>query len=78
MTGLGAHDKSLSALSGIEICGPNRKVSLPLLEPYPTQLRELLTGSTTDSRNFHNNIRQYTSTFSFASFGAQMIQVSGK
>jgi len=47
----------------------NGKVSLPPIEACPTQLKDLLTGMTTDSRNFHSNIRQYNSTFFFDSFG---------
>ena len=57
-------------------CCHSGKVRLPQLESYPTELKDLLTSTTTESCNFHNNIRQYNSAYSFASFGAQMEQVS--
>ena len=46
-------------------CCHNGKVSLT---QYPESLKELLMGSTQDSINFRNNIRNYNSAF--ASFGA--------
>ena len=58
-------------------CCHNGKVSLPTLADYPTPLKELLTGSSTEARNLRENIRKYNSAYSFASFGAQTVQVSG-
>ena len=39
-------------------------------------MEELFTGTSTEARNFRENIRKYNSAFSFASFGAQTVQVS--
>ena len=47
----------------------NGKVSLPPLGDYSSPLKDLFTGSNTaESSNFQDNIRQYNSTFFFASF----------
>lgn len=57
-------------------CCHSGKVSLPALVEYPQPLKDLLTGPNSEARNFRDNIRHYNSAFSFASFGAQTIQVS--
>ena len=57
-------------------CCHSGKVRLPPLESYPMELKDLLTSITTESCNFHDSIRQYSSAFSFASFGSQTVQVS--
>ena len=53
-------------------CCHNGKVSLTQLCEYPESFKELLMGSTQDSINFRNNIRNYNSAFAFASFGANV------
>ena len=53
-------------------CCHNRKVSLTQLCEYPESFKELLMGSTQDSINFRNNIRNYNSAFAFASFGSNV------
>ena len=53
-------------------CCHNGKVSLTQLCEYPESLKELFMGSTQDSINFRNNIRNYNSAFAFASFGANV------
>ena len=55
-------------------CCHNGKVSLT---KYPESLKELLMGSTQDSINFRNNIRNYNSAFAFASFGANVDLLHG-
>ena len=68
----GTYDKGLSALpfpSEPLNCCHNGKVSLPPLGDYSSPLKDLFTGSNTaESSNFQENIRQYNSGFSFASF----------
>ena len=58
-------------------CCHNGKVSLTQLCEYPESLKELLMGSTQDSINFRNNIRNYNSAFAFASFGANVDLLQG-
>ena len=53
-------------------CCHNGKVSLPDLSPYPQELHELLTGNSSKSRNFQENIRRYNSGMAFASMGASI------
>lgn len=57
-------------------CCHSGKVSLPALVEYPQSLKDLFTGTSSEARNFRDNIRHYNSAFSFASFGVQTIQVS--
>ena len=59
-------------------CCHNGKVNLPPLGVFPSALKSLFTDSTELATNFQRNIRQYNSAFSFASFGAQMVQVPGR
>ena len=59
-------------------CCHSGKVALEPVQPYPHELRQLLTGSNAISRNFHDNIRQYNSAFAFASFGAQLVPPAGR
>lgn len=55
------------------MCCSNGKISLwPLQEP-PEPLRSYLSGTTTDSRHFLQNIRKYNSSFQMTSFGASHI-----
>jgi hypothetical protein len=42
-------------------CCHNGKVDLPVLSPYPEELRILMQDNTSDALNFLNNIRQYNS-----------------
>ena len=64
------YDKSLSALPGIEILSTTvtmgRSACNHLVTIYPSPLKDFFTGSNTV--NFQDNIRQYNSAFSFASF----------
>lgn len=55
-------------------CCHNGKVKLPVLAEYPSHLKDLFTGTSTEARNFRENIRKYNSAFSFASFGVQTVQ----
>ena len=57
-------------------CCHSGKVSLPALADYPQPLKDLFTSTSSEARNFRENIRKYNSAFSFASFGAQTVQVS--
>lgn len=55
------------------MCCSNGKISLwPLQEP-PEPLRSYLSGTTTDSRHFLQNIRKYNSSFQMTSFRAKRI-----
>ena len=51
-------------------CCHKGKVDLPPLDPYPDELKALLTYNDTESTHFLDNIRQYNSSMSFASFVA--------
>ena len=46
------------------------KVKLPTLEPPPEPLESLMSGTTTRSKHFLENIRKYNSCFQMTSFGA--------
>ena len=59
-------------------CCHNGKVSLPLLSPYPDELRHLLTQKSVESTNFLENIRRYNSAFAMASMGASIVQPPGR
>ncbi|XP_014782092.1 uncharacterized protein LOC106877661 [Octopus bimaculoides] len=51
-------------------CCSNGKGTLPLLQPPPQPLRDLLEGNVPDSRGFLDKIRLYNSAFQMTSFGA--------
>ena len=51
-------------------CCHNGKVELPPLSPYPEEMEQLITSR----ENFRVNIRQYNSTFAFASMSANVYQ----
>ena len=59
-------------------CCHNGKVALLPLNPYPQELKHLFLANDAISKNFLDNIRQYNSSVSFASFGAQMEPPSGR
>jgi len=59
-------------------CCHNGKVQLPPLSPYPEELNNLLCSGDEQSKNFQDNIRQYNSALSFASFGAQVVYPPGR
>jgi hypothetical protein len=77
MTRVGEHCQALRFPTKALNCCHNGKISLPALADYPPPLKDLLTGSSSEARNFMEHIRKYNSAFSFASFGAQTVQVSG-
>ena len=59
-------------------CCHNGKVQLPPLSDYPDVLKDLLTGSSEQAKNFQTNIRKYNSAFAFASFGASTTVIPGR
>ena len=59
-------------------CCHNGKVLLPPLPEYPPEFQQLLTSNNEQSRNFKENIRQYNSSVSFASFGAKTATPPGR
>jgi hypothetical protein len=59
-------------------CCHNGKVLLPPLPEYPPEFEQLLTSNDEQSRNFRENIRQYNSSVSFASFGAKTATPPGR
>lgn len=59
-------------------CCHNGKVSLPQLTNYPSILKELFTDNSDMAKNLRSYIRIYNSAFSFASFGAQTVQIPGR
>ncbi|XP_064643098.1 uncharacterized protein LOC135497266 [Lineus longissimus] len=59
-------------------CCHNGKVSLPPLPPYPPELQNLFMANDAQSKNFMENIRQYNSSVSFASFGGHVVRPSGR
>lgn len=52
------------------ICCLNGKVKLPVLNAPPEPLFSLVAGTTTQSKHFLNNIRNYNTCFQMTSFGA--------
>ena len=59
-------------------CCQNGKVSLPPLPQYSRQLETLFTSNHPQSRKFMENIRQYNSSVSFASFGGMVASPPGR
>ena len=58
-------------------CCHNGKVDLQPLPPYPSLLQHLLEGQDHISKNFMKHIRNYNSSFAFASMGAMMAPPPG-
>ncbi|CAF1558848.1 unnamed protein product [Rotaria magnacalcarata] len=52
------------------MCCSNGKVKLSPLKPPPEPLESLMSGTTSESKHFLENIRQYNSCFQMTSFGA--------
>ena len=52
------------------MCCSSGMVKLPALEPAPEPLESLMSGTTTRSKHFLENIRKYNSCFQMTSFGA--------
>ena len=52
------------------MCCSNGKVKLTPLRPPPEPLEPLMSGTTSESKHFLENIRQYNSCFQMTSFGA--------
>ena len=52
------------------MCCSSGMVKLPTLEPPPEPLESLMSGTTTRSKHFLENIRKYNSCFQMTSFGA--------
>ena len=52
------------------MCCSNGKVKLPSLQPPPEPLESLMSGTTTVSKQFLENMRKYNSCFQMTSFGA--------
>ena len=59
-------------------CCHNGKVNLPQLSSYPVEFRNLLTSNTSHGNNFREYIRQYNSSFAFASLGANIDKITTK
>ncbi len=53
-------------------CCHNGTVKLPKLKPYPKELRALLEGTSKDSKNFRENIRNYNSSVALGSLVADI------
>ena len=51
------------------------KVQLPKLQPVPQPLKHLLEDQGPNAKQFHQNIRQYNSAFTFTSLGATFDQI---
>jgi len=58
-------------------CCHKGRVSLPSLKPLPPFIKDLLTDSNPESKNFIKSIRNYNSALAFASIGAEVSQMSG-
>ncbi|KAF2369120.1 hypothetical protein FHG87_000128 [Trinorchestia longiramus] len=59
-------------------CCHNGKVSLPPLQEYSENLRLLFDAHGAEGSNFRQNIRNYNSAFTFASFGANIRPPPGR
>ena len=57
-------------------CCHNGKVSLPELSLYPEELKDLLINDSMQAKKFRHYIRQYNSTFAFASLGANIDKIT--
>lgn len=55
------------------MCCANGKVKLPILNPPPEPLLSLLSGNSSESKHFLQNIRKYNSAFQMTSFGAHKV-----
>ncbi|XP_052822775.1 uncharacterized protein LOC128247385 [Octopus bimaculoides] len=56
----------------------NNNVSLPNIQEDPDQLKQLLENTDIEGVNFRQNIRNYNSMCSFASFGANVTSPPGR
>lgn len=59
------------------MCCANGKVRVPLIEEPPEPLRSYISGRTSASKDFLQNIRKYNSCFQMTSFGAKQISHGG-
>ena len=55
------------------VCCSNGKVQLATFQEPPQPLKNLLTGSTSDSKHFLQHIQKYNSAFQMTSFGAKFV-----
>ena len=59
------------------VCCSNGKVQLATFQEPPQPLKNLLTGSTSDSKHFLQHIQKYNSAFQMTSFGAKFVTQRG-
>ena len=59
------------------VCCSNGKVQLATFQEPPQPLKNLLTGSTSDSKHFLQHIQKYNSAFQMTSFGAKFVTQGG-
>ena len=59
------------------VCCSNGKVQLATFQEPPQPLKNLLTGSTSDSKHFLQHIQKYNSAFQMTSFGAKFVTRGG-
>ena len=59
------------------LCCSSGKVCIPLIRSPPKPLSDLMSGSSSDSKHFLNNIRRYNNCFMMTSFGANEICLGG-
>ena len=59
------------------MCCANGKITLPIHQDPPDPLKNLLSGTTTDSKHFLKKIQQYNNSFMMTSFGANVITERG-
>ena len=59
------------------VCCSNGKVQLATFQEPPQPLKNLLTGSTFDSKHFLQHIQKYNSAFQMTSFGAKFVTQGG-
>ena len=59
------------------VCCSNGKVQLATFQEPPQSLKNLLTGSTSDSKHFLQHIQKYNSAFQMTSFGAKFVTQGG-
>ena len=53
-------------------CSSGKDVNVPLLNPAPNKLNDLLSGNHPKSESFKKNIRQYNAAFAFTSLGVKI------
>ena len=59
------------------VCCSNGKVQLATFQESPQPLKNLLTGSTSDSKHFLQHIQKYNLAFQMTSFGAKIVTQGG-